>query len=240
MVDVRSTERLRRSPVRTVKTVVVKLGGARLLEDPLLDEVSALVRDHWRVGERVVLVHGHGQGDQLPAGVAGDVDTVTTLVTRGLLNTTLVGRLVRDGMPAVGLSGVDLGLVHGASGSWLDGPRLRRLLDEGLVVVLAPVALNAEGRPIQADADDLANAVAKGVAADSLTLLGDEPGRSRHVTGEQVKALLDRDDLPVDLRARLQTAAVALRLGVRDVRLAGLDGAPAGGAAGGLAGGLVG
>lgn len=224
MVDVRSTERLRRPPVRTVKTVVLKLGGARLLEDALLAEVSALVREHWRAGERVVLVHGHGQGGQLPAGVERDAATVTTLVTRGLLNTTLVGRLVRDGMPAVGLAGVDLGLVHGASGSWLDGPRLRRLLDEGLVVVLAPVALDPDGRPIQADADDLANAVAKGVGADTLTLLGDAPGAARQVTGERVQALLARADLCDDLRARLLTAAVALRLGVRDVRLAGLEG----------------
>lgn len=224
MVDVRSTERLRRSPVRTVKTVVLKLGGSRLLEDALLDALSALVREHWQKGERVVLVHGHGQGDQLPAGVERDEATVTTLVTRGLLNTTLVGRLVRDGMPAVGLAGVDLGLVHGASGSWLDGPRLRRLLDEGLVVVVAPVALDQEGRPIRADADDLANAVAKGVGADTLTLLGDEPSAARQVSRERVQALLDRDDLPEELRGRLQTAAVALRLGVRDVRLAGLEG----------------
>lgn len=224
MVDVRSTERLRRSPVKTVKTVVLKLGAARLLEDGLLDEVSALVRAHWGAGERVVLVHGHAQGDQLPAGVDRDPATVTTLVTRGLLNTTLVGRLVRDGMPAVGLAGVDLGLVHGASGSWLDGPRLRRLLDEGLAVVLAPVALDADGRPIQADPDDLANAVAKGVGADTLTLLGDAPGAARQVSGERVQALLARDDLDAELRSRLQTAAVALRLGVRDVRLAGLEG----------------
>ncbi len=224
MVDVRSTERLRRSPVRTVKTVVLRLGAARLLEDDLLADVSALVCEHWRAGERVVLVHGHGQGGQLPGGVERDEATVTTLVTRGLLNTTLVGRLVRDGMPAVGLSGVDLGLVHGASGSWLDGPRLRRLLDEGLVVVLAPVALDAEGRPVQADADDLANAVAKGVGADTLTLLGDAPGAARQVSGERVHELLARGDLPPELRERLQTAAVALRLGVRDVRLAGLEG----------------
>lgn len=223
MVEVRpATDRLRRPPIRTVKTVVVKLGGARLTETALLEQVSALVRGHWEAGERVVLVHGHGQNTQLP--IATTDELVTTLVTRGLLNTTLVGRLVRDGMPAVGLSGVDLGLVHGAGGSWIDGPRLRRLLEEGLVAVLAPVALSEDGRPVQADPDDLANAVAKAVGADTLALLGDSPEPARHVELAQVESLLTRSNLEPVLRARLSTALVALRLGVRDVRLAGLEG----------------
>lgn len=222
MVETRTTERLRRPPIRTVKTVVVKLGAARLLEDGLLREVSALVGDLWRAGERVALVHGHGQGAQVPPGLTPE--QASTLVTRGLLNTTLVGRLVRDGLPAVGLSGVDLGLVHGASGAWLDGPRLRRLLDEGLVAVLAPVALDPDGRPTPAAPDELVTAVAKGVSADSLTLLGDAPGPARHVEEDRARALLARDDLAPELRARLETALVALRLGVRDVRLAGLEG----------------
>ncbi|MCO5166303.1 MAG: hypothetical protein M9894_08065 [Planctomycetes bacterium] len=222
MVDTRTIERLRRAPIRTVKTVVVKLGAARLLEEGPLREVSALVADHWRAGERVALVHGHGEGAQVPPGLAPE--QATTLVTRGLLNTTLVGRLVRDGLPAIGLAGVDLGLVHGASGAWLDGPRLRRLLDEGLVTVLAPVALDADGRPTPADADDLATAVAKGIGADSLALLGDAPGPARHIEEARARALLERGDLSPDLRARLGTALVALRQGVRDVRLAGLEG----------------
>lgn len=223
MVELRATDRLRRPPIRTVKTVVVKLGGARLMEAALLEQVSALVCAHWSAGERVVLVHGHGQTAQLP-GLGASDELVTALVTRGLLNTTLVGRLVRDGMPAVGLSGVDLGLVHGAGGSWIDGPRLRRLLEEGLVAVLAPVALSEDGRPVQADPDDFANAVAKAVSADTLALLGDVPEPARHVEEAQVEALLERADLDPALRARLTTALVALRLGVRDVRLAGLEG----------------
>lgn len=224
MVELRATDRLRRPPIRTVKTVVVKLGGARLTEPALLEQVSALVCGHWTAGERVVLVHGHGQTAQVPAGLATSDELATTLVTRGLLNTTLVGRLIRDGMPAVGLSGVDLGLVNGAGGSWIDGPRLRRLLEEGLVAVLAPVALSEDGRPVQADPDDFANAVAKAVGADTLALLGDAPEPARHVEEAQVAALLARADLDPALRARLSTALVALRLGVRDVRLAGLEG----------------
>src|SRR4051812_15304808 len=104
MVEMRAnptTDRLRRPPIRTVRTTVVKLGGARLLDDATLGAVSGLVRDHWASGERVVLIHGHANPS------AADLDAA--LVTRGLLNTTLVGRLVRDGMVAVGLSGVDLG-----------------------------------------------------------------------------------------------------------------------------------
>jgi acetylglutamate kinase len=228
MVELRATDRLRRPPIRTVKTVVVKLGGARLTEPALLEQVSALVCGHWTAGERVVLVHGHGQPAQVPGGLASTLTTsdelATTLVTRGLLNTTLVGRLIRDGMPAVGLSGVDLGLVNGAGGSWIDGPRLRRLLEEGLVAVLAPVALSEDGRPVQTDPDDFANAVAKAVSADTLALLGDAPEPARHVEEAQVSALLERADLDPALRARLATALVALRLGVRDVRLAGLEG----------------
>jgi acetylglutamate kinase len=218
---VRATDRLRRPPIRTVKTVVVKLGGARLLEDALLGQVSALVRGHWEAGERMVLIHGHACDS------VGDEEAV--LRTRGLLNTTLVGRLVKDGIVAVGLSGVDLGLAHaeGTHGTptkmWVDGSRLRRLMDEGLVPVLAPVALSPDGRPVRACPDELSHAVAKALGADTLALLGDAPGPAQHVEEPRVRALLERTDLSPELRARLEAARTALKLGVRDVRLGGLE-----------------
>lgn len=221
--SVPTTDKLRRPPIKTVKLVVMKVGGARLLEPAFLEKISAHVRDHWTAGERVVLVHGHGGVELLPG---TDRALATTLLTRGLINTTLVGRLVRDGVPAVGLSGVDLGLAHADrdGGAWVEGAPLRRLLEEGLVPVLAPVVLDADGRPAQTCPDDLAQAVAKGIGADTLAMFGDAPAPCRHVEEGRVRDLLARDDVDPALRLRLQSALAALRQGIRDVRLSELEG----------------
>lgn len=222
--SLRMTDKLRRPPTQTVKLVVMKLGGARLLEPALLERISAHVREAWSAGERVVLVHGPAGEDLVPPGA--DRQVTLASVTRGFTNTTLVGRLVRDGVPAVGLSGVDLGLVHAdrAGAAWIDGARLRRLLEEGLVPILAPVVLDAEGRPATTCPDDLAQAVAKGIGADTLALLGDEPAPARHVEEARVRALLARSDLAPGLRLRLETALAALKQGIRDVRVSELEG----------------
>jgi len=110
-------------------TVVVKVGGARAV-DPAgaLADVAALVE----AGERVVLVHGGSTAvdDTLerlgeepeyvesPSGVVGRFTDETTMevfsmVLPGKLNTDLVVGLRNVGVDAVGLSGVDGGLLRG-------------------------------------------------------------------------------------------------------------------------------
>ncbi|WP_267161399.1 acetylglutamate/acetylaminoadipate kinase [Halovenus salina] len=197
-------------------TVVVKIGGARAV-DPAgaLEDVAELVAE----GTEVVVTHGGSTAvdDTLeslgmtpeyvetPDGVVGrftDAETmeVFEMVLPGLVNTELVAGLQSAGVDAVGLSGVDGGLLTGPRTSAVrvleDGKRkIRRgdhsgrlesvdtdLLDSLLAdgytpVVCPPMAGGDDGEvtPVNTDADGVAAAVAGALSA-TVVFLTDVPG----------------------------------------------------------------
>jgi acetylglutamate kinase len=183
-------------------TVVVKIGGSTLGEhDTSLDDLAAL----WRGGLRPLLVHGGGTLvsswlSRLGSSVRfhsgqrvtdAEALPVVTAVLAGLVNKELVAALQQRGVPALGLSGADgallrarvfepeLGLVGEVTE--VDVPLLRSLLAQGLLPVLAPIALEweggaASGRLLNVNADLAAGAVAAALGARLLVLLTDVPG----------------------------------------------------------------
>jgi acetylglutamate/LysW-gamma-L-alpha-aminoadipate kinase len=198
---------------RSGRVVVVKCGGV-VTEQP--EPLCADLAEQYRHGNRLLLVHG-GSSDigriagrlgirqqRLvgPGGVSGrytDQATlaVVTMALAGVVKPRLVQALVRHGVPAIGLTGLDAGIVSATekepfrasldgrpavirddrSGriAAVDAGALSRLLDAGFVPVLSPPALGRTG-PLNVDADRLAAAVAAAVAAEHLVLLSDVPG----------------------------------------------------------------
>jgi len=186
---------------------VVKLGGA------LLDDADALAAV-WngvaalREAGPVVLVHGGGpQSTALarklghePRIVAGrrvtaDLDLDIALWTmRGALNAGLVAAAQAAGLPAVGLSGVDGGLVsvekrppRDVDGTTVDfghvgdvtgsAPAvLHALLGAGFVPVVAPLCADGSGRVFNVNADTVALTLADALGADALLLIAEAGG----------------------------------------------------------------
>ena len=198
-------------------TVVVKIGGARAV-DPAgaLTDVAHLAA----TGERVVVVHGgstavdetlEALGEEptyveTPGGVVGRFTDERTMevfkmVMPGKLNTDLVEALQNEGVDAVGLSGVDGGLLSGKRKSAVrvleDGKKkikrgehsgtiesvntdlLETLLAGGYVPVVGGPVLGEERdggyTAVNADADRTAAAVAGALEAD-LVFLTDVSG----------------------------------------------------------------
>lgn len=191
------------------QTFVIKAGG-EVFEQPaqaqaLLEQVGCLVQ----VGIRVVLVHGGGvQSTRLaealgltPQLVDGrritDAATleVSTMTLNGLINTQLVGTCRGLNIPAVGLSGVDGGLVQARKRAPV--PRqgqapldfgfvgdivsiqpgvVQALLDAGYVPVISPLSADAEGTLLNINADTVAAALACALQAAKLLLLTKVPG----------------------------------------------------------------
>ncbi len=102
---------------------MVKIGGSTLgAEDTTLDDVVAMQQ----AGERVVVVHGGGAmiTDWLTRlevhsefvdglrSTSAEAMEVVVAVLRGVINTQLVAAIVERGGRAVGLSGVDGGVVR--------------------------------------------------------------------------------------------------------------------------------
>jgi acetylglutamate/LysW-gamma-L-alpha-aminoadipate kinase len=193
--------------------VVVKIGGARAVDpEGAIGDVASLVES----GRDVVVVHGGSTAvdDTLealgaeptyvetPDGVVGrftDERTmeVFSMVLPGKLNTDLTTALRGAGVDAVGLSGVDGGLLTGPRKSAVriveDGTKkikrgdhsgkitevnaglLSTLLDDGYTPVVTVPMLADDGVAVNADADRAAAAVAGAIGA-ALVVLTDVEG----------------------------------------------------------------
>jgi acetylglutamate kinase len=177
--------------------VVVKLGGSTLAEQAgVLAELADLSH-----GTPVVVVHGGGgrvtdwlarMGIDTRFEAGRRVTDAATLevaaaVLRGAVNVELVAALRQLGADAVGVSGVDggmlvgqrqpgLGLVVGVTRA--DRGLLDALLADGRLPVIAPLALDESGAVCNFNADEAAVAVARGIGAAKLVLLTDTDGVS--------------------------------------------------------------
>jgi acetylglutamate kinase len=193
------------------KTFVVKAGGgvfADMASTRLLIEQLAIL--HY-FGVRVVMVHGGGpQLTQLSESLGLPTHIVhgrrvtdeksievTAMVLNGLINTRILA-ICRDlDIDAVGISGVDAGLVRAhkrAPVKLEDGSDrtvdygfvgdvdavntsvLRKLLDNGLMPVVSPLSADDNGVLLNINADTVAAAIGAAVAAEKLILCTGAPG----------------------------------------------------------------
>jgi len=174
--------------------VVVKLGGETLAEQhDTLRGVAALAPDY-----RLVIVHGGGKRlsawlerlgieSRWEAGrrVTDDAALeVAVAVLGGLVNRELVATLLGLGVDAVGLSGIDGGLLVaeriaglGRVAHVVDArPELLDvLLSTGRVPVVAPLAVDETGQVCNVNADEVAAGLARALRA-RLVLLSDTDG----------------------------------------------------------------
>lgn len=190
------------------KVFVIKASGGVFgdvtLTRMLIEQVAIL----HQVGIRVVLVHGGGP--QLtrvqeslgiePRIVAGRRVTdeksieVTSMVLNGLVNTQILGICREFDIAAVGVSGVDAGLVrahkrppvqvegelvdYGYVGDidLIDAKVLQQLLEDGLMPVVSPVSADEKGTLLNINADTVAAGIGAALKAEKLMLCTGAPG----------------------------------------------------------------
>ena len=235
---------------------VVKIGG-RAQADPRL---AAALRDAWNA-EPGKLCVVHGGGDEVSAmqrvlgreavfvggrRVTSEDDLeLLRMVLSGVVNKRLVNALVAAGLPAVGLSGEDGGLIgaeliDAASLGFAGRPvavkadLLRTLLEAGYLPVISPLAhdaSSARGGALNVNGDDAAAAIAAALGADELLLIADVEG-VRGGDGEIFSSLSIETarDLAANgiaaggMAAKLESAEFALRAGVGRVKISDLAG----------------
>ena len=186
--------------------LVVKLGGTTLADqESVLAEVGAIAATY-----DVVLVHGGGKRltewltrlgveSRFEGGLRVTDDAaleVALAVLRGIVNTELVAGLRARGTDAVGLTGIDGGLLVAeripslgrvASVVGARPALLYALLANGKVPVIAPLALDESGEICNVNADDVAAGLAGGLYA-RLVLLTDADG-VRGADGQRIQSL---------------------------------------------------
>ena len=233
---------------------VIKLGG-RVQSDPAL---VTTVSDLWRAKPGDVCIV-HGGGDEIsslqkslgrePRFVNGrrittddDIELVRMILS-GSANKRLVSWLGSAGIPAVGISGEDGGLLtaepidiqtFGRSGKPVraDARLITTLLSSGFLPVISPVGTSSMSETkdaLNVNGDDAAAVIAGALGAE-LWLIADVPGV---MDGKRV--LIDEldqsaaDTLVTDgtvnrgMHAKLEAGFMALAAGAASVRIAGLE-----------------
>lgn len=187
------------------KVFIIKAGGAVFNDETstrgLIEQVAIL----HQVGIKTVLVHGGGpQLDSLQSQLGIETQMVhgrrvtdqksidvTAMVLNGLLNTRILA-ICRDlDIEAVGISGVDAGLIrahkrapvrvsdsnselvdYGFVGDVdaVDTNVIEKLLDNGLMPVVSPLSADSSGTLLNINADTVAAAIGGALAAEKLIL----------------------------------------------------------------------
>ena len=191
------------------KTFVVKAGGGVFADAQavrgLIEQIAIL---HY-FGVRVVFVHGGGpqltevtealgvptrmvQGRRVTDQKAIDA---TSMVLNGLINTKLLALCREMNIDAVGVSGVDAGLVrahkrapvkidtgetvdYGFVGDIdaIDPSVLNKLLDNGLMPIVSPLSADENGTLLNINGDTVAAAIGAALSAEKLMLCTGAPG----------------------------------------------------------------
>ena len=244
------------------KTFVVKVGGG-VFADPratrvLVEQIAIL--HHF--GVRVVLVHGGGpQLTELSAALGVPtrmVDgrrvtdqhaiDVTAMVLNGLINTRVLGMCRDLNIEAVGISGVDAGLVRAhkrppvltADGELVDfgfvgdidavdTTVLRKLLDNCLMPVVSPLSADESGTLLNINADTVAAAIGAALQAEKLILCTGAPGILGSVDDPRslisytdlrgLKRLRDEGHIAAGMLPKAKAIEDAIRGGVRRVHV---------------------
>jgi acetylglutamate kinase len=223
--------------------LLVKLGGT------LLDSAGsrralaielASARAH---GHEIVVVHGGGKQmthflaergveSRFIGGLRVSTPEVIDAVLKvlaGTVNHQLVAALVEQGVPAVGLSGIDALVAEaepmreelGAVGKPVrsNGALLRLLTQNGYLPVVACVAGDSQGRVYNVNADQMAASCAGGFAADRLFFLTDVDGV--HGAGGGILPRLDRAGARALIAGGIATGGMQAKLGAAEAALDG-------------------
>ena len=234
------------------RVIVVKFGGAAMdgagLAASFGEDISLLQS----AGITPVIVHGGGpQVTQVSARLgiettfvdgirvtdAATLD-VATMVLAGKLNKEVVGALTAGGVRAVGLSGVDGGLLLarrqaapdlGFVGEvvHVDVEVLRTLTDRRFVPVVASIAVDAAGQGYNVNADVVASELAVALGAEKLVFINDVPGLIgptgdllSELSAQQCRQLLASGEVVTGgMIPKLESAVRALEEGVGRVHL---------------------
>ena len=228
---------------------VLKLGG-RVQSDAALPAVLAAA---WNASPSLVVVHGggdevsalqlaHGRSSQFVDGkrvtAVADLDLLRMALS-GSANKRLVAAMVGAGIPAVGISGEDAGMLRAVADMRdtlgevgtpcdVDAALVRHLLAGGYCPVISPLARDVDctgAGVLNVNGDDAAAAIAVALQAAELLLVSDVDGvlvdgvAMSQLDAEAAREAIRSGVARGGMAAKLEAALSALARGVARVRI---------------------
>ena len=233
------------------KTVVIKYGGNAMINDELKQQVMEDIALLWLIGVKVVLVHGGGPEishimkrlgkeavfiDGLRVTDKETVDIVQ-MVLAGKINKTLVNLIQMKGGHAVGLSGIDGGILEAKVKDERLGfvgeitkvrPQpIQDLLEKNYIPVVSTVASDRQGNTYNINGDTAAAYLAGALGAERLIMMTDIAGILRekddpstlipHITVSEARKLYDEGVISGGMIPKVDCCIEALEHGVNNV-----------------------
>ena len=233
------------------KIVVIKYGGNAMINEQLKQQVMADINLLWLIGVKVVLVHGGGpeisetmkrlgKQAQFVNGLrVTDKETVdiVQMVLAGKVNKTLVNLLQMKGGHAVGVSGIDGGIIEAAMKDEALGyvgkiTRIRPqpitdLLEKNYIPVVSTVASDRQGNTYNINGDTAAAFIAGALNAERLIMMTDIAGILRDkddpstlipaLTVSEARKLFDEGVISGGMIPKVDCCIEAIEKGVRHV-----------------------
>ena len=226
---------------------VYKVGGPAL-EDPSL--LAPLAREIEAFEGDVALVHGggrqvermlkqHGIESKFIEGrreTSPEAMGIVEMVLSGSMNQALSAGLSQAGVPSVGLSGRDGGLIRavlvpglGQVGSpdMIDASVLEALWAARFVPVISPVSSGPSGQAVNVNADEAAQWIARKIQAETLVFLSDVDGvvldgvSVPRLDEGVIKARIEDGSIHGGMAMKVRMAMDAVRSGIPRVVIAG-------------------
>ena len=233
------------------KTVVVKYGGNAMVNPQLKEQVMEDIVLLWLIGVKVVLIHGGGPEisetmkrlgkkaefvDGLRVTDRETVDIVQ-MVLAGKVNKTLVNLIQMKGGHAVGLSGIDGGIIEAKMKDERLGyvgqiTKIRTqpitdLLEKNYIPVISTVASDRQGNTFNINGDTAAAHIAGALGAERLIMMTDIAGILMdredpstlipYITVEEARKLYDANVISGGMIPKVDCCIEALEHGVNNV-----------------------
>ncbi len=235
---------------------VIKIGGNELSDPGFLAKLARDVRFlRVETAVPVIIVHGGGRaiaGMQAQLGLEPvKVDglritdkaslRVAEMVLSGQSNKLIVKALLNAGVDALGLSGVDGGILRaqkkqhpqadlGYVGEIVEvrADLLMQLVGLGVTAVLSPISLGLDGLTYNVNADEAAAAVAEALHAEQLDFISNVPGVLSgndvvpYLTPQETQALIADGTISGGMIPKVSSALNAIARGVPQARIVNL------------------
>ena len=233
------------------KIVVIKYGGNAMINEELKQQVMEDIALLWLIGVKVVLIHGggpeisdtmkkFGKKSEFVNGLrVTDKETVdiVQMVLAGKVNKTLVNLLQMKGGHAVGLSGIDGGILEAAMkderlGYVGEVTKIRTrpitdLLEKNYIPVISTIASDRQGNTFNINGDTAAASIAGALGAERLIMMTDIAGILRDkddpstlipaVTVSEAKQLFEEGVISGGMIPKVDCCIEAIEKGVKHV-----------------------
>jgi len=233
------------------KTVVIKYGGNAMINENLKQQVMEDICLLWLIGVKVVLIHGGGPEISQTMKKLGkksefvnglrvtDKETVdiVQMVLAGKVNKTLVNLLQMKGGHAVGLSGIDGGILEATMKDESLGyvgeiTKIRTqpitdLLEKNYIPVISTIASDRQGNTFNINGDTAAASIAGALKAECLIMMTDIAGLLRDkddpstlipaVTVSEAKKLFEEGIISGGMIPKVDCCIEAIEKGVKHV-----------------------